>query len=279
MGHTEETKEKIRQANLNRKLSSETRAKMSAAQKGKKKPEGFNVGRKVTWRDKISESNRGKKRTEEVRKQMSESRKGKPAHNKGISWGKHTEEAKEKIRQAARNQDHFHLKNKTLSEETRKKLSESRKGRKHSEETKEKIRQANLGKKRTDMCGENNPMHTHPNSYKSKYGKAGYRSDLNLFLRSAWEANILRIFRFLNFSVEYEPESFVLSDGTTYRPDFFIHETGELVEVKGRWIKDARRRYNRFKKEYPGLPIEVIGKYEYNRYINEFKDKVQNLEV
>jgi hypothetical protein len=89
---------------------------------------------------------------------------------------------------------------------------------------------------------------------------------------------MLRIFLFLGFSVEYEPQSFVLSDGTTYCPDFLLHETGELIEVKGRWIKDAKRRFDLFKKEYPGLSIEIIGPKKYSKYLSDFKTAVPNLE-
>lgn len=53
----------------------------------------------------------------------------------GNSVGKHSEETKRKIGEASRN----------ISDETRKKMSDSRKGKHHTEETKQKIREKNTG--------------------------------------------------------------------------------------------------------------------------------------
>ncbi len=273
----EDTKEKISKSLKGRQLSEKTKQKMSEAQKGKKKPEGFNVGREITWGDKISESLKGKKKSKESVQKMSEAQKGKTAHNKGISWGKHTEEAKQKIGEASRKRPSPN-KDKKLSEKTKKKMSESRKGRRMSKEAKEKIRKANLGKERPEMVGKNNPMFTHPDARKSKYGKVGFREDLGFVVRSSWEADMSRIFNYLGFDFQYEPCSFALSDGTTYTPDFYLHDTEELIEVKGYWIKGARKKFRQFRKDYPNLNIEIIGKKKFSNYISQFKNKLTYLE-
>jgi len=75
--------------------------------------------------------------------------------------------------------------------------------------------------------------------------------------------------------VEYEPKSFILSNGLSYRPDFYIHDTDEWIEVKGRWINEARRKFNLFKSEYPEISIKVIGPKLYKKYITEYSGKVK----
>jgi len=72
---TPERREAIRQRRLGQKASAETRQKMSAARKGKKMPP----------------------KSEETLRRMSEAQKGKPSPMKGK---KHSEESKEKMRQA-----------------------------------------------------------------------------------------------------------------------------------------------------------------------------------
>jgi len=292
-----ETRKKISEANKGHIVSEETRGKLSVANKGHipwskgkkipctdKRRESMSIvmvgntnakGYKHTdvARKKISEANKGRKHTEETKRKLSEAMKGN-TYAKGFIC---SEETRKRRSEAAKGR--VYPKGRICTEETRRKLSRASKGRKHTKETKEKIRQANLGKKRPELSGDNNPMHTHLNAYKSCFGKTGHRKDLGIFVRSTWEANMIRIFNCMGLHVQYEPQSFRLSNGKTYRPDFYIHETEELIEVKGRWIGDARERVDLFQKEYPDLPFEVIGPDKYYQYIREFADMNLNLEI
>lgn len=92
---SDETKEKIRLANLGKKLSAETIAKRTATLKKN--------GVKRKW-------------TDEARRRQSERYRGKPGHMLGF---KHTEETRKKISDAQ--------KGKIISAETRKKMSETHK--------------------------------------------------------------------------------------------------------------------------------------------------------
>jgi hypothetical protein len=101
--HTEETKEKLRQANLGKKRSPEHRRKMSEALRGEK---SYWYGKHLSeeTRQKIREAhmgkpawNKGRKATDEERRKNSESHKGIPAWNKGMPI---TEEARQKNRNA-----------------------------------------------------------------------------------------------------------------------------------------------------------------------------------
>ena len=67
---SEQVKEKIRQGNIGKTQSEETKRKISQFQKGRPKPEGYS--------EKLKQILTGKVRTEETKKRMSECRKGKP---------------------------------------------------------------------------------------------------------------------------------------------------------------------------------------------------------
>lgn len=116
-------------------LKEETKQKLSDAHKGK-----------TPW-------NKGKHNiySEETIKKISESLSNRVGKNKGKKW---SEEQKQKMSEAHKGQVPWN-KGKSLSEETKKKISESKTGKsiqghKLSEETKKKIGEANKGIKRSD---------------------------------------------------------------------------------------------------------------------------------
>lgn len=104
--HSEQTKEKLRKANLGKKHSDETRKKMSEIGKNKSDE----------TKKKMSESHKGKKITDEHKKLISVSNTGR----------KLTDEQKEKISKA--NIGNKKMLGKTHNDETKKKISESKKG-------------------------------------------------------------------------------------------------------------------------------------------------------
>lgn len=104
---SEETKKKISESNKGRKLSEETKRKISEASKGKKMSEEA--------RQKMSEANKGKVLSEDTRRKISESNTGK----------KMSEEARQKMKQNHVGSKGKHWK---LSEENRKNQSKATKG-------------------------------------------------------------------------------------------------------------------------------------------------------
>lgn len=130
---------------------------------------------------------KGVPHTEEVKQKISKACMGRVPWNKGMTWktnrpawnrglkgtNKHTEEYKKKLSERMKGNTYrkgkpSHTKGKHLSDEQRKKISNSRKGKyagknhprygkHHSKETKKKISKSNKGK--PGLCGQNNPMY------------------------------------------------------------------------------------------------------------------------
>lgn len=122
-GHimSEEQKQKLREARTGIRLSDEHRQKISESLKGEKNP------------------NYDKQMSDEQKRKLSDAHKGKNAGKNHYFYGKHhTEETKEKIRQASIGRKHsdeskrkISNANKNPSEETKRKMSEARKGDKN----------------------------------------------------------------------------------------------------------------------------------------------------
>jgi len=72
----------------------------------------------------------------------------------------------------------------------------------------------------------------------------GYR------FRSRLEARWAVFFDAVGIKYEYEPEGYVLSDGTCYLPDFYLPEMDEFFEVKGVLKLTDERRVKQFIDEY-----------------------------
>lgn len=96
----------------------------------------------------------------------------------------------------------------------------------------------------------------------SKRGLWGVRPDIGHFVRSSWEANVCRVLIALGVPYEYEPRTFRLSDGQTYRPDFLV--ANELwVEVKGWMDAKSRSKVETFRADHPDAPFVVVGRDDY----------------
>lgn len=94
--------------------------------------------------------------------------------------------------------------------------------------------------------------------------KVGLREDLGVFVRSGWEANVLRVFNMKESGYkdpEYEPQLFSFTDkvppkgmALSYTPDFRVSKGNKKywVEVKGNWLRGHdKTKLRRFKKYFP----------------------------
>ncbi len=72
----------------------------------------------------------------------------------------------------------------------------------------------------------------------------GYR------FRSRLEARWAVFFDELGVQYEYEPEGFVLSDGTKYLPDFWLTDLHYWVEVKGNMTEEDKHKIEQFRYDH-----------------------------
>lgn len=105
-----------------------------------------------------------------------------------------------------------------------------------------------------------------------------FRKDLKMVFRSSWEANFARILNYLQIHWEYEKESFELKDGY-YFPDFFL-PNNVVVEIKGYWDSESRKKVNAFIEEYNGYKLYTIDgdmlinlEKLYRKFIEEWEDE------
>ena len=124
------------------------------------------------------------------------------------------------------------------------------------------------------------------------HGVAGYRRDINLSVRSAWEANVARVFIHQGKQFTYEPETFTLPVPSNmhaffgdvknigYIPDFHITGTNEYYEVKGEWYnyrgQEAMAKVVLFQMVHPDKVLNVIGVPEYRKLTGEYKQIIED---
>lgn len=113
-----------------------------------------------------------------------------------------------------------------------------------------------------------------------QYTKTGYRKDIDMNVRSSWEANFVRVLRIYKIDFQFEPTvfSFPIKRGTRgYTPDFLLKRNNEWVEIKGYLDDKSKIKLKRFKRYYPdefeNLTC-VISKYS-----NDAKNFMKELEV
>jgi hypothetical protein len=131
--------------------------------------------------------------------------------------------------------------------------------------------------RRYDERGKAKPEWTTDNGW----GKAGYRPDLQHYLRSMWEANVARWLLWQGIEYNHEPEVFDI-DGEGYCPDFWVPKLGVWLEVKGLWNAKSRRKVKGFAatvKDRIVVVDEALYRELRKEYVAAFKrGEVKNLE-
>ncbi|NJM41472.1 MAG: hypothetical protein HC853_12255, partial [Anaerolineae bacterium] len=144
-------------------------------------------------------------------------------------------------------------------------------GAKRAAEIKAKLSQLNAGK--------NNAMYGRPPKYTKTYTKSGHREDLGHYVRSSWEADLARVFRFLDLDYQYEPKTFELTraNGTTitYTPDFYVPSLRKYFEVKGWMDAVSAEKIALFEKQYPNEQLTVVDKTYFAELQLAYSDLVQ----
>lgn len=113
-----------------------------------------------------------------------------------------------------------------------------------------------------------------------QFTKTGYRKDIDMNVRSSWEANFIRVLNIYKIDFKFEPTvfSFPIKRGTKgYTPDFLLTRNNDWVEIKGYLDDKSKIKLKRFKRYYPEEfenLICVIGKYN-----NDAKRFMEELSV
>lgn len=122
------------------------------------------------------------------------------------------------------------------------------------------------------------------NHYSDKF-KKGQRSDVNEEVRSSWEANIIRLFNYLNIEYKYESDGYNLDVNNSnydyaspyYIPDFILND-GTIIEVKGHLEYRSLQNMKRFKELYPEENIIVIDSDVYYLLAKKYSEKIASWE-
>lgn len=185
-----------------------------------------NVDKEKLRREKISESMKGKKKSKAHAKNI------KNAENSGRFEKNHKPEfngsmMSDKQKESIRNK----LKGRKLSNKTRKRMSDANKGLKNH---KEKCKCLFCKTKRGEF-----------KVYRSKKFVYG-----GVVMRSSWEIKFAKYLDNIGVKYEYEPKSFILSNGTRYIPDFYLPTEDLWVEIKGYLERKSEDKMKLFISEY-----------------------------
>ena len=109
-----------------------------------------------------------------------------------------------------------------------------------------------------------------------------YRTDLKQTFKSSWEANIARVLKYLDIPYEYEGHMLQRhdEDGTVtgvYIPDFWLSDN-RIVEVKGFWDQDSRKKVLEIKKNYPQYKYYIIDQDVYASVSRQYCEKIPEWE-
>lgn len=120
-----------------------------------------------------------------------------------------------------------------------------------SKEHKEKIKKSMMGKNK----GKNSALF---GKIPQPIKRCKYK---RIKMRSSWEVAYAKYLDKQGIKWLYESKTFDLGD-TTYTPDFYLPESDTYIEIKGRWFKGAKEKFNLFRKKYYSMNIVLLMKKE-----------------
>jgi hypothetical protein len=81
--------------------------------------------------------------------------------------------------------------------------------------------------------------------------------------KSKWEVNTAKFFDSNEIKWKYEDKTYDLSETTSYNPDFSLYENEifiKHIEVKGYFRPENKEKFEKFKRMYPNVEIELWDK-------------------
>ncbi len=109
--------------------------------------------------------------------------------------------------------------------------------------------------------------------YKNRYKTGRYKG---IFMRSSWEILFAKCLDRNNIKWLYEPKTFKLDIGY-YRPDFYLPEIDNYLEIKGFLDKRSKYKIKEFKKKHLLIVLGVNDKKGNNfiKSVNKFIQKIK----
>ena len=118
-----------------------------------------------------------------------------------------------------------------------------------------------------------------PTSPKAARGKAGIRKDINntIYFYSRWEANLARLFDYLDIRWIHQPKTFDLGS-QKYTPDFYLPDRDSYIEVKNFLWKYSKIRDEKFRTLYPDIELILLLKKDYLVLEEKYSHLIENWE-
>jgi hypothetical protein len=88
-------------------------------------------------------------------------------------------------------------------------------------------------------------------SSNNSYIRYHWKTNEELVCQGGWEAKVVDYINANKIDFEWQPKTFKMPNGKTYRPDLYLVEQDVWVEIKG-WMRgDAQAKWDWFKSEHP----------------------------
>lgn len=125
-----------------------------------------------------------------------------------------------------------------------------------SKSSKEKQRLTNIEK-----YGVDHPLKNKEISLKSAknsnnvYVKYHWKTGQELVCQGSYESKVVDVLNAKKIDFEWQPKTFIMPNGKTYRPDLFLSNENKWIEIKGFMRKDAQIKWDWFHKNNPNSQL------------------------
>lgn len=215
--------------------------------------------------------NFGKPMTAKQKQKISDTKKGKYCGEKNPFYGKkHTEETRKKISASRKGKltgPDNPIYGTTRSQETKNKISEKSKlwWSNNRNDIMKTYNSSEFKKNMSDKAKINWMIGTYSERPMHTSGRCGWYSNNSgkrIYLKSSYETRVAKKLDELGIEWLYEPHIFKLSNGTSYRPDFYLPEFDIWWETKGWMNSNTINKMKLFYEEYKDIHLLILWKHD-----------------
>jgi hypothetical protein len=92
-------------------------------------------------------------------------------------------------------------------------------------------------------------------SANNSYLKIHWKTGKELICQGSYESKVVDYLNKNKMDFNWQPETFTMPNGKTYRPDLFLIEENKFVEIKGYMRKDAQEKWDWFVSTFPNSEL------------------------